>query len=281
MALLDMQMPGMSGEELGRAIKADAALARTRLVMMTSLGRRGDARRFGEAGFAAYLNKPVRQSELFETLSAVFSGVSRKSGQPIVTRHSARELQRSNVRILLAEDNVTNQQVALGILKKLGLRADVVFNGAEAVEALESSPYDLVLMDVQMPVMDGVEATQVIRDPDSHVLKHDIPIIAMTAHAMEGHKNDFLEAGMDDYIAKPVDPKIFAEKLEEWLAKSDGTEAFPHKIKTADESMANGSENIDRRRGLFDYEGLLDRLMGDKELAALVIAVFWTICPSK
>ena len=281
LALLDMQMPGMSGAELGRAIKADADLASTRLVMMTSLGRRGDARSFEEAGFAAYLTKPVRQSELFETLSAVLSGTSYKVGQKIVTRHSARELRRGNVRILLAEDNLTNQQVALGILKKLGLCADVVPNGAEAIKALESSHYDLVLMDVQMPTMGGVEAVQIIRDPESSVLKHDIPIIAMTAHAMKGDREEFLEAGMDDYVAKPIDPKVFADKLEKWIAESRRTGTDTQLSEKPDESIGMGIVDTDQIHETFDREALLDRLMGDEELAAVVIAGFLDDMPKQ
>jgi len=221
-AVLDMQMPGMDGETLGRAIKADAALADTRLVMMTSQGRRGDARRLKGIGFSAYLTKPVRRSDLFDSMAAVLSGETRKAGRPMVTRHSIREIRRGRTRILLAEDNITNQQVALGILKKMGLPADAVANGAEAVKALESIPYDLVLMDVQMPEMNGYEATARIRDPQSAVRNHDIPVIAMTAHAMHGDREKCLEAGMNDYLSKPVAPQALAEMLEKWLPRKGG-----------------------------------------------------------
>jgi PAS domain S-box-containing protein len=216
-AVLDMQMPGMDGEELGRAIKANAELADTRLVMMTSIGRRGDARRLDEIGFAAYLTKPVRQSDLFDSLAAVLAGETRKAKRPIVTRHSVREMRRGNVRILLAEDNIVNQKVTLAFLKKLGLSADAMANGIEAVKALGLIPYDLVLMDCQMPEMDGYEATARIRSPQSQVLNHDIPIIAMTAHAMHGDREKCLEAGMNDYLSKPVVPQTLAEMLDKWL----------------------------------------------------------------
>ena len=111
--------------------------------------------------------------------------------------------------------------MALGILKKLGLRADAVANGAEAVKALETVPYDLVLMDVQMPEMDGFEATRQIRNPQSAVPNHRIPIIAMTAHAMQGDRERCLEAGMNDYVTKPVDPQALAEALDKWLPKEE------------------------------------------------------------
>jgi len=152
-------------------------------VMMTSLGRRGDVRRLEEIGFAAYLTKPVRRSDLFDSLAAVLSGDTRKSRRLMVTRHSIREMRRRNVRILVAEDNFVDQQVVLGILKKLGLSAKAVANGTEAVKSLEGVPYDLVLMDVQMPEMDRIEATVCIRDPQSGVRNHYVRIIALTAHA--------------------------------------------------------------------------------------------------
>jgi CheY-like chemotaxis protein len=224
-AVIDMQMPGMSGEALGFAIQKDPRLADTRMVMLTSLGMRGDARRFAEIGFAAYATKPIRHQELKTVLSLA---LIEPTMRPIVTRHTAYETQNLFVGckalILLAEDNITNQQVALGLLKKLGLRANAVANGAEALKALMTIPYDLVLMDVQMPVMDGLEATREIRSPQSAVCNHCIPIIAMTAHAMQGDREKFLEAGMDDYVTKPVSPTSLAEVLKKWLLKEEEKE---------------------------------------------------------
>jgi CheY-like chemotaxis protein len=133
----------------------------------------------------------------------------------------------SKARILLAEDNITNQKVALGILKKLGLRADAVANGVEALTALQTLPYDLVLMDVQMPDMDGFEATKRIRSgkvDDAHHSSLSLPIIAMTANAMQGDRERCLEAGMNDYITKPVSPKALADVLELWLPKDKATQ---------------------------------------------------------
>ncbi len=220
MAVIDMQMPGMDGEALGRAIRADAKLADTAMVMLTSLGARGDAKQVAEIGFAGYLTKPVRHQELHGVL-ALALGAEASSSQPIATRHAAREalpiFHGCRARILLAEDNITNQKVALGILKKLGLRADPVANGIEALEALRILPYDLVLMDVQMPEMDGLEATREIRKTSSR-----IPIIAMTAHAMEGDREMCLKAGMDDYVAKPISPKTLAQVLARWLPATAG-----------------------------------------------------------
>jgi signal transduction histidine kinase/DNA-binding response OmpR family regulator len=216
-AIVDMQMPGMDGEELGMAVKADVAIKDTRLVMMTSLGRRGDSRRLDEIGFAAYLTKPVRQSDLYDSLAVVLSGKTPTARRSIVTRHSIREIRRGNLHILLAEDNIVNQKVALALLRKLGLSADTAANGAEAVKALEKISYDLVLMDCQMPEMDGYEATARIRDPLSKVRNHGIPVIAVTANAMKGDREKCLDAGMNDYLSKPIVPQALAEMLEKWL----------------------------------------------------------------
>jgi CheY-like chemotaxis protein len=224
-ALLDMRMPDMDGETLGKQIKADPQLQDMSLAILTSSGRRGDAKRLREAGFAAYLNKPVKQSQLLDCLRTV-TGKSEYSwsapSETIVTRHSISEDRKRRVRILLAEDNVMNQKVALSILEtRLGFSADAVANGAEAVESLSRQHYDLVLMDCQMPQMDGYEATRAIRNPNSSVLNHNIPVIAMTANAMKGDREECLEAGMDDYVAKPINVQDLADAIERNLPDVD------------------------------------------------------------
>jgi CheY-like chemotaxis protein/HPt (histidine-containing phosphotransfer) domain-containing protein len=265
LAVLDMMMPGMDGEMLGIKILGDEALKATPLVMMTSMGQRGDAQHFKEIGFAAYLLKPVRQSDLFDCLSGVLTGKGQDKSRSLVTRHSLREVRRSNVRILLAEDNLTNQEVASGMLKRLGWHADVACDGIQALQALSTHSYDLVLMDVQMPEMDGYEATRNIRDPNSPVLNHNIPIIATTAHAMAGDADRCLTAGMSDYISKPIDPKILAKVVEKWLTRKthEATEnelvqpavGGKEPVKTASEAM------------VFNREIFLQRMMGDEEFA--------------
>jgi CheY-like chemotaxis protein len=165
----------------------------------------------------ASLTKPVRRQELQEALAA---GVVGGNSVPISAKpapQAALSAGLSGSRILVAEDNITNQLVAVGILKKLGLKADVAANGLEALRALQTIPYDLVLMDVQMPEMDGIEATRQIRDPQSRVLNHRVPIVAMTAHAMGDDRDKCLQAGMDDYITKPVRVPVLAAALEKWL----------------------------------------------------------------
>jgi CheY-like chemotaxis protein len=213
-------MPDMDGLTLAGAITADARLRSIRLVLLTSLGTRDGILNMTERGISACLTKPVRQSDLFDSLSLVLAGHRRQVTQrlPIETGPS---VLRRPTRVLLVEDNITNQQVAAGILRKLGYRTDTVADGAEAVKSLSTMPYDVVLMDVQMPVMDGLEATRRIRDPRSAVPNHQIPIIAMTANAMRGDREKCLEAGMDDYVSKPISPKALADVLEKWLPKEE------------------------------------------------------------
>ena len=221
-ALLDMQMPGMSGETLGRRIKEDAGLKNTALIMLTSMGERGDAARLKENGFEAYLTKPVKQSRLYNCLTTVVGIKKTKpDAEPehIVTRHSIAEDKKHKTRILLAEDNLVNQKVALLVLKKFGYKADVAANGKEAVKMLEKSAYDIVLMDVQMPEMDGYEATAAIRDPESNISNHRVPVIAMTANAMKGDREKCLNAGMDDYLSKPINPQKLLGMITKWSSE--------------------------------------------------------------
>jgi len=227
-ALLDMQMPGMDGRTLGEKIKGDPVLSDTLLVMLTSAGQRGDVSALQEIGFAAYLNKPVRNSHLHDCLTTVLGIPADGSGgsvRQMITRHSLKEGKKRRTRILVAEDNVVNQKVALRILEKIGFHADAVANGQEAVTALETLPYDLVLMDVQMPEMNGLEATRAIRDPEAKVLRRDIPIVAMTAHALKGDRDKCLEAGMNDYISKPVTTSALREILEKLLGPDQSGKA--------------------------------------------------------
>ncbi len=277
LAILDMQMPAMDGEQLGRAIKAAADLRGTRLVMMTSLGQRGDARRLAELGFAAYLTKPVKQSELYDALAVVLSGAAPQAEHAgLVTRHTVHELRRSPVRILLAEDNVVNQQVALGLLRKLGLKADAVANGMEAIRSLETVPYDLVLMDVQMPELDGLAATRAIRAADTTVLDREVPIIAMTAHAMQGDREQCLEAGMDDYVSKPISLDALAEALDRWLPGDLGGAAPPAPPTPPAEPKPTAEQPP-----VFNLAEMTDRLMDDEDLVREVAATFLDDLPKQ
>ncbi|MBC8548715.1 MAG: response regulator, partial [Candidatus Brocadiales bacterium] len=223
-ALFDYCIPGVDVGSLCKEIKADTQLNDVILVMLTSLGKRGDAERFHKLGIAAFLPRPVKQSQLFDCLRIVTGnrpGIEKNSTRQIVTQYSIAEERKRRVRILLAEDNIVNQKIALHILhKKLGYNVDAVTNGKEAIETLKSSDYDLVLMDCQMPEMDGYETTSIIRDKSSAVRNHSIPVIAMTANAMKGDREKCLEAGMDDYVTKPINVNKLSESIERHLSDS-------------------------------------------------------------
>jgi len=284
-ALIDMQMPEMDGEELGRRIKADPQIRETILIMLTSLGRRGDAKRIEKAGFTAYLSKPIRQTQLRHclvlALGAKQFGKGESTSPTLITRHTLSEAKKRRTRILLAEDNRTNQLVALAILKKLGYRADAVVNGKEALEALRALPYDLVLMDCQMPEMDGYDATGRIRQGDAGVQNSKVPVIAMTANAMKGDRDKCLEAGMNDYIAKPVNPQVIAETLERWLVEREETGDLKSETTAISETIKSVSETNDQILEVFDCESLINRLMGDEDLVATIIDGFLDDMPKQ
>jgi signal transduction histidine kinase/CheY-like chemotaxis protein len=219
MAIIEYMLTGMDGVALGRAIKADSELNPMRLMLLTSRGVRGDAARARDAGFDAYLLKPIKQSQLFNAISSVFDAPTDTNtpnpDRPIITRHTLADEDKQRPRILMAEDNPVNQKVALIRLNKMGLSTDVVENGRQAVEAVEKNKYDLVLMDIQMPVMDGYSATRAIRQLLSN--GQHLPIVAITANAMKGDREKCLEAGMDDYLSKPIDPEKLKTVLDTWL----------------------------------------------------------------
>jgi two-component system sensor histidine kinase/response regulator len=227
LAILDMQMPEMDGIELAKKIKIDPSISSTKLIMMSSVGQRGDAKEARQAGIEAYLTKPVRQSQLYDALATVMNKPEKEAAaheeeKQLVTSHSLREAKtHTRVRILVAEDNAINQKVAVKMLERLGYRADVAANGLEAVEALSRIPYSAVLMDVQMPEMDGYEATAEIRRREKKSKDRYTPVIAMTANAMEGDREKALEAGMDDYISKPVKAEELDAVLEHWLLQDE------------------------------------------------------------
>ena len=281
-AVIDMQMPGMDGGEVGLTVKSDERLMETRMVLLTSLGVWRDSWRFEELGFDAYLTKPARPFELKAVLSSILSTRAKKGLEPkgITTHHPAREIRNlfaeQGVRILLAEDNFTNQQVAMGILKKLGLRADAVADGREALEALRAIPYDLVLMDVQMPEIDGLEATRQIRNPQSAILNRNIPVIAMTAHTMAGAREKCLNAGMNGYVSKPIDPLALANELEKWIGKN--MPGIP-KVASLEKEKAPDDEATVFR--IFDRPTLLKRLMDDEGLAETIVAGFLDDMPKQ
>lgn len=225
LVISDMLMPLMDGAELGRRIKADKALKETILVMLTSQGFRGDAADMKRIGYAAYLTKPVHPSLLLDCLTTVMGNRPQETGKgtdaPIVTSYMLSEARRRNTRLLLAEDNDVNQKLALHLLARFGFQTDAVFNGRQAIEALSRTAYDLVLMDVEMPVMNGIEAARFIRDPQSPVMNHTVPIVAMTARTGSEDRDTCIAAGMDGYTTKPIQPEALLRIVEEMIGRKN------------------------------------------------------------
>jgi hypothetical protein len=217
-ALIDRSLPDMGGEDLGRQIKVDPELSSTQLVMVAPSGFRGDAARVREIGFAAYLPKPVTAATLLDCLRQL-RAQDGASGEPsaggaLITVHSISERRPAPLRILLADDNPVNCRIAVLMLEKAGHQIDVVNGGAEAIEAVRGKAYDLVLMDVQMPGVDGLEATRRIRALP--IAQAGVPVIAITANAMQGDDRRCFAAGMNDYITKPIDRARLLSKVTEW-----------------------------------------------------------------
>jgi CheY-like chemotaxis protein/anti-sigma regulatory factor (Ser/Thr protein kinase) len=232
--LTDMHMPKMDGFTLIERIRQRPELSASIIMMLTSAGHRGDAARCQELGVAAYLLKPIRQSELREAIARVLGAREQKGAIPLITRYSLGDALEpmAVLRVLVAEDNAVNQRLATRLLEKRGHRVTVTANGREAVEAQANQTFDLVLMDVQMPEMDGFEATAAIREMERHNGAH-LPIIALTAHAMKGDRERCLNAGMDGYLSKPIRPQELDEVLEKYLAPRTGTVQVPE---TADQN---------------------------------------------
>ncbi len=240
LAILDMQMSEMDGWMLAKAIKADPLISATRLVMMTSLDRQEDADGMRGAGLDAYLTKPVKQSQLFDSLSAVLAQANpTEIKAPPGATHTATT---RSLRILIAEDNLVNQKVAVYQARRLGHTAVVTNNGREALEALETNHYDLILMDCQMPDIDGYAATAEIRRREGQGTRH-IPIIAMTAHSMEGDREKCLASGMDDYVSKPVQPESLRAAIERCHKRESAT-AVDARLISELRDMSGEGQNI-------------------------------------
>jgi len=281
LAILGMQMPGMDGKSLGRAIRKCSGIENTRLVMSAFIGQVGNDQELKEIGVSATLPQPVRRQELLDVLAAVISGKEVAPSRMRSTPAVSFEPSFSHMRILLAEDNITNQQVAVGVLKKLGLRVDVVANGKEALKALEALSYDLVLMDVQMPEMDGLDATRAIRDPQSHVLNHQVIIVAMTANAMQGDREKCEHAGMNDYLSKPIERSALVAVLEKWLKSNDKEN---HAVASEPEEgvvISNGETNVEKEPAVFDRAAFMNRMMDDKDLARTILDGFLEDLPGQ
>ena len=259
LVLIDAHMPEADGFSLAERIISNAEFRSVPIVMLTSAGQAGDARRCRELGISAYLSKPVSQAELLEAIASALTASRKKpSEQTLVMKHSLRENRRS-LRILLAEDNIVNQTLASRLLEMRGHDVTVVGNGKQALAVLEKQAFDVILMDVQMPEMDGFESTAAIRESEKSTGKH-IPIVAMTAHAMKGDKERCLASGMDGYLSKPIRGSDLFELVEGSLGSVSG--------------RYSRVENDERPAGRFDGAALLARLEGSAELCAELIDTF-------
>jgi len=266
--LLDYRMPEMDGEQTAREILAEEKNRDAKIVILTSAGQHGDLTRFEQIGCAGYLTKPVKQSQLFDALITILMGGgegAKKGGTHIVTEHSTTRVRMARgKKLLLVEDNPINQKLAMALLTKAGYDCNLANNGREAVEAVMSRKYDLVLMDVQMPEMDGFEATRIIREREG-AARHT-PIVAMTAHAMAGDREKCIEAGMDDYTSKPLKRDSALAVISKWLG-SRGKDAKAGPVKGRSRRPAAD-------RSVFDITSALERMDGDRPLLNELIALF-------
>ena len=215
MVLIDSDMPGMNGLSLARMIRDDPQIAICRLVLLVPPGRANNALEQENNQFNGFLSKPLQQAELAELLLNIVRIDPSQSHQPQQSQTKKRP--QFHARVLVVEDNITNQMVAKGMLERLGIDVELASNGAEAVTTLRQFPFDLVLMDCQMPIMDGYEAARTIRNPDAPMANSDVPIVALTANAMSDDRQRCIDVGMNDYISKPVAPNSLLKQLQRWL----------------------------------------------------------------
>ena len=277
--ILDMQMPELDGFDVAKIIKGAPSGKDVRIIMLSSSGQRGDSDRCKEIGISGYLLKPIKQSDLFDAILMTM-GLRSEEMPAVITRHKVYEA-RESLNILLAEDNLINQTLATKLLETRGHRVILASNGVEAVEAFKNGDFDLILMDIQMPEMDGFEATREIRkletgDPQpSPIINHQssihsIPIIAMTAHAMMGDREKCIDAGMDDYVSKPINPEALFSIINKVARKSQGAKAQKRT------QPSQGSKTFSPTT--FDLSGALETVLGNKDLFREIAGLFLENC---
>jgi CheY-like chemotaxis protein len=269
LVITDVNMPAMDGFQLAERIRESAQLGDTLIIMLTSGSRAGDMGRCQELGVAAHLMKPVKQSEL---LNAIMLAVGAVDGEVDVGQ-TVGEVEMGAIgglQVLLAEDGIANQKLAVGLLERWGHRVTIANNGKEAVGLQQSQPFDLVLMDVQMPEMDGLEATRVIRDREQETGTH-VPIIAMTARALKGDREKCLDAGMDGYVSKPVRKKELEDAIREF---------FPGPERETGDATAVVDPGSDAGENAVNWEAALETVEGDRKLLQSVVEVVLQECPS-
>ncbi|MBN2280046.1 MAG: response regulator [Candidatus Marinimicrobia bacterium] len=260
--LTDLMMPGMNGDILCKKIKKQDNLKHTHVVLMASLAKRGDSKKYREIGFSAFLSKPINHNDLHDCISQLIGNIKNApENSDFITRHTLSESRKAGIRLLLAEDNKTNIAVAESMFKKFGFQYDIAENGKIALDMMLKTDYDLVFMDMQMPVMDGLEATRRIRNHE-HIRHRDVPIIAMTANAMSEHKKYCLAAGMNDFLSKPIEPADMQRVINKWLSGHSDRPSVPE------------SDDRQKDEKLFDETAFFDRMMNDAKLAVQICNVF-------
>jgi signal transduction histidine kinase/DNA-binding response OmpR family regulator/HPt (histidine-containing phosphotransfer) domain-containing protein len=266
LVLLDGHMPRPSGFEVAEQIKKDHSLKHTPVILLTAAMHHESARRMRALGRTATVAKPVKQSELWDAIATVLHTASPAAKHDLVPAAKKYKAAGHPLNILLAEDNAVNQQLAVQLLEKHGHSVTVAENGQEALDALQNADFDLVLMDVQMPVMGGLEAATEIRRRERATGEH-IPVVAMTAHAMDGDREKCLEAGMDGYVSKPIDPRTFLKTVED-LGHAPSLDGDAHLVGA-----------FDGRKPL-DADALLERFAGNRKLLRAILKTFREDCPT-
>jgi PAS domain S-box-containing protein len=265
LVLLDAHMPELDGFEVAARIKQDPRLRAAAVILLTSAGLSADATRAKTVGAAAAVTKPVKQSELWDAIvNALHLPVNRPARAKAAVQRG--RMARQKLRVLVAEDNPVNQDLAMHLLQRRGHSVILAENGRQALAAVERHKFDLVLMDVQMPEMGGLEATAMIREKEKTTGSH-VPIIAMTAHAMQGDRQRCLDAGMDGYLSKPLDPKTFLRTVEESVVSSSSRKSAAEK-----EPASGGAQGLDAK-------ALLTRFSGNKKLLRTIVGTFREDCP--
>lgn len=261
LVIVDYDLPEVNGHDFARDVSNSPELKNSSLALMTTIPDRKEIGSLAISGFSAYLLKPVKQVDLKNCLISLLTDITPET-VVVSINEKPKTVNTAGAKILLAEDNLTNQQVASILLAKLGYSSDCVSNGQEAVEAMERENYDLILMDIQMPVLDGFAATRKIREKFG---QHGPIIIAMTAHALPSYRNDCIKAGMNDFLTKPIEPQKLEKMMSRWLNSGEATDSDQNQIQPA-------IPQYDER--VFDLDALLAKLYGDKTMVKLIMKTF-------
>lgn len=273
-AIIDASSDFGAAERVATWVRDQGYDSKTRLVLMTALGRRGDVGRLKQLGFSAYVTKPVKRGQLHEIMNLVAHGSFTAGQTELVTRYTVQEVGRQRLRVLVVDDGEVNRQVASSMLESLGWRAEVAEDAQQALSALARERYELVLMDVQMPGMDGRTATRVIREGRQGVKDPMVPIIAVTAHAGHDEEQACLAAGMDEYLTKPLEMKRLAKVLSRWheVLRTESPERHSFED-TAELTPSQGPKTFDRT-------ALLERLGGDEAAVGSILTLFKNTAPA-